>query len=113
MSRSNWSSPRRLKSAGRVRDTHWSTRSMAAAAGMSQSAVSRIWRASGLRPHLVETWKLSADPQFIEKVRDVVGLYNDPPEKGLVLAVDENPRSRRWTGRRQSGRSCRRRPRRG
>ncbi|MGH3761096.1 helix-turn-helix domain-containing protein, partial [Actinophytocola sp.] len=54
------------------RDTHWSTRSMASAAAMSQSAVSRIWRAFGLKPHAVETWKLSTDPQFIEKVRDVV-----------------------------------------
>ena len=61
-------------------------RSMAAATGMSQSAVSRIWRAFGLKPHLVQTWKLSTDPQFIEKVRDIVGLYLDPPEKGLVLA---------------------------
>ena len=51
-------------------DTHWSTRSMAAATGMSQSAISRIWRAFGLKPHLVETWKLSTDPQFIEKVRE-------------------------------------------
>ena len=56
---------------------------------MSQSAVSRIWRAFGLKPHLVQTWKLSTDPQFIEKVRDVVGLYLDPPDKALVLAVDE------------------------
>ena len=70
-------------------DTHWSTRSMASAAGMSQSAVSRIWRAFGLKPHAVETWKLSTDPQFIEKVRDVVGLYLSPPENALVLAVDE------------------------
>ncbi|HEX6358208.1 IS630 family transposase [Actinophytocola sp.] len=70
-------------------DTHWSTRSMASATGMSQSAVSRIWRAFGLKPHLVETWKLSTDPQFIEKVRDVVGLYMAPPENALVLAVDE------------------------
>jgi transposase len=70
-------------------DTHWSTRSMASATGMSQSAVSRIWRAFGLKPHLVETWKLSTDPQFIEKVRDIVGLYMAPPENALVLAVDE------------------------
>lgn len=56
---------------------------------MSQSAISRIWRAFGLKPHLVQTWKLSADPQFTGKVRDVVGLYLDPPEKALVLAVDE------------------------
>jgi transposase len=80
---------RTLEEAPSTGDTHWSTRSMAAAAGMSQSAVSRIWRAFGLKPHLVETWKLSTDPQFIEKVRDVVGLYLDPPEGALVLAVDE------------------------
>jgi transposase len=70
-------------------DTHWSTRSMARSAGMSQSAVSRIWRAFGLKPHLVETWKLSTDPQFIDKVRDVVGLYMAPPANALVLCVDE------------------------
>jgi transposase len=70
-------------------DTHWSTRSMAAVTGMSQTAISRIWRAFGLKPHLVETWKLSTDPQFIDKVRDVVGLYLDPPEGALVLCVDE------------------------
>jgi transposase len=78
-----------LEERGPGQDTHWSTRSMAAATGMSQSAISRIWRAFGLKPHLVETWKLSADPQFIDKVRDVVGLYLDPPDKALVLAVDE------------------------
>jgi transposase len=55
--------------------THWSTRSMASATGMSQSAVSRIWRAFGLKPHQTETFKLSPDPQFIDKVRDIVGLY--------------------------------------
>jgi transposase len=70
-------------------DTHWSTRSMARSACMSQSAVSRIWRAFGLKPHIVQTWKLSTDPQFIEKVRDVVGLYMAPPENALVLCVDE------------------------
>jgi transposase len=70
-------------------DAQWSTRSMAAATGMSQSAVSRIWRAFGLKPHAVQTWKLSADPQFVDKVRDVVGLYMSPPENALVLAVDE------------------------
>src|SRR5712691_8675874 len=69
--------------------THWSTRSLAAATGMSQSAVSRIWRAFGLKPHLVETFKLSPDPQFIEKVRDVVGLYLNPPDAAVVLCVDE------------------------
>jgi transposase len=70
-------------------DTHWSTRSMATASGLSQTAISRIWRAFGLKPHLVDTWKLSTDPQFIEKVRDIVGLYLDPPEAAMVLAVDE------------------------
>jgi transposase len=69
--------------------THWSTRSMAKATGMSQSAVSRIWRAFGLKPHLVETFKLSPDPLFVEKVRDIVGLYVNPPEAALVLCVDE------------------------
>jgi len=70
-------------------DTHWSTRSMAKATGLNQTAVSRIWRAFGLKPHLQETWKLSTDPQFIDKVRDVVGLYLDPPEHAAVLCVDE------------------------
>lgn len=70
-------------------DSHWSTRSMAQATGMSQSAVSRIWRAFGLKPHTVETWKLSTDPEFVTKVRDVVGIYLSPPENALVLAVDE------------------------
>ena len=69
--------------------THWSTRSMAAATGMSQSAVSRIWRAFGLKPHQTETFKLSPDPQFIDKVRDIVGLYLNPPEAAVVLCVDE------------------------
>jgi transposase len=69
--------------------THWSTRSMAAEAGLSQTAVSRIWRAFGLQPHRVESFKLSTDPLFVDKVRDVVGLYLDPPERALVLCVDE------------------------
>lgn len=69
--------------------THWSTRTMAAAIGMSQSAISRVWRAFALQPHRVETFKLSADPFFVEKVRDVVGLYLNPPEHALVLCVDE------------------------
>jgi transposase len=69
--------------------THWSTRGLARQVGMSQSAISRIWRAFGLKPHLVDTFKLSTDPQFIEKVRDVVGLYLNPPEAALVLCVDE------------------------
>ena len=69
--------------------THWSTRSLAAELGLSQSAVSRIWRAFGLQPHRQDTWKLSKDPLFIDKVRDVVGLYLDPPERAVVLCVDE------------------------
>jgi transposase len=69
--------------------THWSTRSMAQATGMSQTAVSRIWRAFGLKPHLVQTWKLSTDPQFIDKVRDICGLYLNPPQAAVVLCVDE------------------------
>ena len=69
--------------------THWSTRSMAREVGLTQSAVLRIWRAFGLQPHRQETWKLSKDPQFIDKVRDVVGLYLDPPERAVVLCVDE------------------------
>ena len=69
--------------------THWSTRGMAKAVGMSQSAVSRIWRAFGLRPHRADAFKLSTDPNFVEKVRDVVGLYLAPPENAIVLSVDE------------------------
>ena len=80
---------RTLTVKGPGQDSHWSTRTMAAEAGLSQSSVSRIWRAFGLKPHVVETWKLSADPEFIAKVRDVVGLYMSPPEHALVLAVDE------------------------
>jgi len=69
--------------------THWSTRLMAERCGMSQSAVSRIWRAFALQPHRSETFKLSRDPLFIEKVRDIVGLYLNPPDQALVLCVDE------------------------
>jgi transposase len=69
--------------------THWSTRSMAAAVGLNQTAVSRIWRAFGLQPHRQESWKLSKDPQFVDKVKDVVGLYLNPPERAVVLCVDE------------------------
>jgi transposase len=69
--------------------THWSTRSMAKHLGMSQSTVSRVWRAFGLAPHKQDSWKLSTDPLFVEKVRDVVGLYLNPPERALVLCVDE------------------------
>lgn len=69
--------------------THWSTRSMAEHLGLSQSMVSRVWRAFGLAPHKQDSWKLSKDPLFVEKVRDIVGLYLDPPERALVLCVDE------------------------
>ena len=69
--------------------THWSTRSMARRSGLSHNTVSRIWRAFALQPHRTETFKLSADPLFIEKVRDVVGLYLNPPDRALVLCVDE------------------------
>jgi transposase len=69
--------------------THWSTRSMARATGMSRSTVGRIWQAFGLKPHLTESFKLSPDPMFIDKVRDIVGLYLNPPEGALVLCVDE------------------------
>jgi transposase len=72
-----------------VNATHWSTRSMAEAVGLNQTAISRIWRAFGLKPHLVETFKLSPDPQFIDKVRDIVGLYVNPPDAAVVLCVDE------------------------
>ena len=69
--------------------THWNTRSMARRSGLSHNTVSRIWRAFALQPHRTETFKLSADPLFIEKVRDIVGLYLDPPDRALVLCVDE------------------------
>src|SRR5579862_1954108 len=69
--------------------TQWSTRSMAAASGLSQTAVSRIWRTFGLQPHRQETFKLSTDPLFVAKTRDIVGLYLDPPTKAMVLCVDE------------------------
>ena len=69
--------------------THWSRRSMARATGLSATTVHRIWRAFGLQPHRVETFKLSSDPLFVDKVRDIVGLYLDPPERALVLCIDE------------------------
>jgi len=69
--------------------THWSTRSMAQTSGLSHMSIQRIWKAFGLEPHRSETFKLSTDPQFVEKVRDIVGLYLDPPERALVLCVDE------------------------
>jgi transposase len=69
--------------------THWSTRLMAQKTGLSQNAIVRIWRAFGLQPHRVENFKFSKDPQFIEKVRDIVGLYLNPPDRAIVLCVDE------------------------
>jgi transposase len=69
--------------------THWSTRSMAKASGVSTSTVHRIWKAFSLQPHRTETFKLSTDPQFVEKVRDIVGLYLSPPQNALVVCVDE------------------------
>jgi transposase len=69
--------------------THWSSRGMAKAAGLAPSTVQRIWKAFSLQPHRSETFKLSADPLFVEKVRDIVGLYLSPPERALVLCVDE------------------------
>jgi transposase len=71
--------------------THWSTRAMARRVGMSQTMVSRVWRAFGLQPYRSDTFKLSRDPAFVDKVRDVVGLYLNPPDRALVLCVDEKP----------------------
>lgn len=69
--------------------THWSTRTMAKATGLSHMTIARVWRAFGLQPHRSETFKLSTDPLLIEKVRDIVGLYLDPPDRAVVLCVDE------------------------
>lgn len=69
--------------------THWSTRSMARAVGISEASVRRIWRRHGLKPHRVENFKISNDPEFAEKLEDIVGLYLNPPEHALVLCVDE------------------------
>jgi transposase len=69
--------------------THWSTRTMAKAQGISEASVRRIWKQHNLKPHLTKTFKLSRDPRFVDKLRDVVGLYMNPPEKALVLCVDE------------------------
>jgi len=69
--------------------THWSTRTMAAAVGISEASVRRIWRTHGLKPHLLHTFKLSRDPKFTEKLEDIVGLYLNPPQHALVLSLDE------------------------
>src|SRR5947209_8504378 len=69
--------------------THWSTRSLAAEMGMTADAIWRIWQAFGLQPHRTETFKLSTDPLFVDKVKDICGLYLNPPERAVVLCVDE------------------------
>ena len=79
---------RTLESTPRAQ-THWSTRGLARATGLSRMTISRIWRAFGLQPHRTETFKLSPDPLLIEKVRDIVGLYMNPPDHALVFCVDE------------------------
>jgi transposase len=75
--------------------THWSTRLMAQKTGLTQTAIVRIWRAFGLQPHRVENFKFSKDPQFVEKVRDIVGLYLNPPDRAIVLCVDEKSQVQR------------------
>lgn len=72
-----------------MNSTHWSTRTMAAQSGLSQTSIVRIWHSFGLQPHRVQNFKLSKDPQFVEKVRDIVGLYLNPPARAVVLCVDE------------------------
>ena len=69
--------------------THWNTRSMARAVGISEASVRRIWRSHGLKPHRIESFKISNDPEFAEKLEDIVGLYLNPPEHALVLCADE------------------------
>jgi len=76
--------------------THWSTRTLAEVAAVSPSTVGRIWRAHGLKPHRIKTFKLSNDRHFAEKLEDVVSLYLHPPDNAIVLSVDENVRSKRW-----------------
>ena len=82
--------------------TRWSTRSMARDMGLTQTAVSRIWRAFGLQPHRQDTFKLSSDPMFVDKVRDIVGLYLDPPLKAMVLCVDDKSQIQALDCRRRS-----------
>jgi hypothetical protein len=76
--------------------THWSIRSMATDSGLSHTTIRRIWGAFGLQPHRSETFELSSDPLFVDKVQDIVGLYMSPPNRAVVLCVDENRKSRRW-----------------
>ena len=77
--------------------THWSCRTMAKRVGVSPATVQRIWHDLGLQPHRVDTFKVSNDPRFTEKLIDVVGLYLNPPEQAIVLCMDESPPSRLWT----------------
>jgi transposase len=79
--------------------THWSTRTMAAAAGLSEKSVRRIWHKNGLKPHLSRTFKLSNDPQFAEKLEAIVGLYLNPPEHAICSVPTKRARSRPWTAR--------------
>ena len=85
-------------------DTHWSRASMAARTGLSKSTIGRIWKKFDLKPHLQDSFKLPADPFFVEKVVDVVGLYHNPPEKAVVLCVDEKSQIQALAG---PGRCCR------
>ena len=77
--------------------THWSTRTMAAAMGISEATVRRIWHAHGLKPHLLESFKISKDKRFAEKLEDIVGLYLNPPEHAIVMCVDEKSQIKPWT----------------
>jgi len=81
--------------------THWSTRSMARAVSMSEATVRRIWHKHGLKPHVVKTFKLSNDPQFIERLEDIVGLYLNPPEHALVLSSMRRAKFKLWIERNQ------------
>ena len=81
--------------------THWSRAKMAERTGLSKSTIGRIWRSFELKPHREDGFKLSNDPQFVEKIHDVVGLYLRPPESAVVLCVDEKSQVRRWPGRSQ------------
>jgi hypothetical protein len=82
-----------------VNATHRITPTMAAATGMSEASVRRIWRARGLKPHLVRTFKLSRAPEFTEKLKDIVSLYLNPPEHAIVLCADEEGQTEAPTGR--------------
>lgn len=75
--------------------TQWSTRTLAAKMGISDTTVQKVWKANGIKPHLVRTFKVSRDPKFVEKLEDIVGLYLSPPEHALVLCCDEKARCRR------------------